>query len=78
MTKTVVTVSRYWNNPKITTTVSNEGIFLQMDMDDFIKTLKTEVGAVTWVFTKAEFEKRIDDAVLKIISGVKEESIKVV
>jgi hypothetical protein len=76
--KTVVTVSRMWNHPKITTLVSNEGIALSMDMEDFSQALKTEIGAVTWVFTKAEFEKRLDEAILKIVAGIKEESIKAI
>jgi hypothetical protein len=76
--KTVVTVSRLWNNPKITTSVSNAGIALSMDMDDFTTALKQEIGAVTWVFTKSEFEKRLDAAVVSIITGVKQESIKVI
>jgi hypothetical protein len=76
--KTVITVSRLWNHPKITTSVYNEGIALSMDMEDFISTLKQEIGAVTWVFTKAEFEKRLDEAILKIVAGIKEESIKAI
>ena len=76
--KTVITVSRYWNNPKITTTISKSGISLQMDMEDFVKALKTEIDSVTWVFTKDEFEKRVDAAVEKILRGIKEESVKVV
>ena len=76
--KSVVTISRKWNNPKILTTISSEGISLQMDMDDFVTALKQEVGKVTWVFTQKEFEKRIDAAVETVLYGIKEESIKVV
>ena len=80
-TKAVVTVSRLWNNPKIHTIVdwaSKGGISMQTNMDDFIAALKTEIGAVTWVFTQKEFEKRIDAAVQTVIQGIKEESIKVI
>jgi hypothetical protein len=76
--KSFVTVSRKWNHPKIMTTISPQGIALTMDMDDFIKALKSEIGKVTFVFTKAEFEKRVDEAALRIIEGIKEESVKVV
>ena len=58
--------------------VSKEGIALEMDMEDFVKALKQEIDSVTWVFTKAEFESRVDAAVEKILMGIKEESIKVV
>jgi hypothetical protein len=76
--KTFITVSRKWNNPKIVTTLSEEGISLVMDMGDFAKALKQEIGKVTWVFTQAEFEKRLDAAIANVLQGVKEESIKVV
>ena len=49
-----------------------------MNMDDFIMAFKEEIGSVTWVITQKEFEKRIDKAILKIIQGIKEESIKII
>ena len=76
--KTVVTVSRKWNNPRITTTISSTGISLEMDMDDFKEALKRELGSIAMVFTKGQLSQRIDDAVRSIIEGIKEESIKVV
>lgn len=76
--KSVVTISRHWNNPKITTTISPEGISLQMEMADFVSALKQEIGKVTWVFTQTEFEKRVDAAVATVLEGVKEESVKAI
>ena len=73
-----MTVSRKWDNPKISIGVSKEGISLAMDMEDFKAALSKEMGSVTWVFSKAEFEKRLKIAIDNIISGIKEESIKVV
>jgi hypothetical protein len=78
---TAVTVSRKWHSPKITTVITRQDISLTMDMDDFIKALKTEIetaGGVTWTFKKATFEAMVDSAVEKILYGIKEEAIKVV
>lgn len=75
--KSIITISRYWNNPKITTTISQEGIAIQQDLNDFIAAIKQEVGSVAFVFTKNEFDKKFDNAVEKILSRVKEETIKV-
>lgn len=66
-----------WNNPQIITTVSNESISLEADLNDFITALKQEIGSIKFVFTQKEFEKRLDDAVETILAKVKEETIKV-
>jgi len=76
--KSVITISRKWNNPKITAKVSNEEISLEMDIEDFKTALKQEIGSVTWVIKKDTFDARLDDAVNKILSGVKEESAKTI
>ena len=63
-------------------------------MTDFREALKREIGSVTWVFKKESFDKRIDEsidaikeetidkqidnAISRIISGIKEESAKVI
>lgn len=75
--KAYVTVSRKWNNPAITTAVSREGIVIAMPIDDFASAMKAEIGKVTFVFTKAEFEKRFDEALKTVVEGIKEESAKV-
>ena len=76
--KTVVTISRYWTNPKITTSISREGITMQMDMDDFVAALKKEIGSVTMIFTQKGIESKIDTAVTSVLEKIKEESVKVV
>jgi hypothetical protein len=76
--KSIVTISRHWNNPKIETTISKAGIVLKCELGDFVSALKAEMGSVTWVFTKQEFEKRLDKAIETVLSGIKEESAKVI
>jgi hypothetical protein len=71
--KTMVTVSRLWNNPKIETTISITGISITMNMDDFKIALIDElVGAgITG-------EHGIAESIDKVIEGIKAESAKVV
>jgi hypothetical protein len=76
--KTCVTISRHWSRPEITTRIDNEHISLQIDLADFIKALKQEIGSVTFVFTQKEFESRLDKSIENILSKVKEESVKVI
>lgn len=76
--KSVVTVSRKWNNPKIHTVINADGISLSIDLDDFIAALIKEIGSVALTMTKAQFEKQIKKACENVIQGVKEESVKVV
>jgi|GEM_PF-4850672 len=58
MDKMVVTVSRYWDNPKILTKVTNKEISLEMSLDDFKEALKQEIGSVTTVVTKTGLSKK--------------------
>ena len=56
--KSVVTVSRKWDNPKITTTLSDEEIKLQCNLTDFLTALKTEIGSTTFTIAKSGFDKQ--------------------
>lgn len=76
--KTVVTVSRKWNNPRIRTVIAVEGISLSMDIGDFKAALLREMGSPLWMFTKNQLSNRLDKAVDTIIAGIKEESSKAV
>ena len=73
--KRFVTISRKWHNPQIAITVSNEGISLEMQMDDFVEALKREletegfvegikagVGSATWIFRDKTFGRKVDQA----------------
>ena len=76
--RTFITISRKWDNPKIEVTITNEDISLIMDMEDFKTALKQEIGSITWTFKKDTFNKMLDEAIQRVISGVKEESAKVI
>jgi hypothetical protein len=76
--KAVVTISRHWDNPKIMTTLSTEGISLQTDLVDFIEALAQEIGPITWVFTDKKFREKLNQAVITVTEKIKEESIKAI
>jgi hypothetical protein len=76
--KSIVTISKYWDNPTILTSISAQGISLQIDLVDFIEALIAEVGSVTWVITDKQFRVRLEAACKTVIEGIKEESIKIV
>lgn len=76
--KTVVTISRKWNNPQIKTTISKEGIELQISIEDFEVALLEEIGSVTFTLTKGQLKDKVNKAILNVLTGIKEESIKVV
>jgi hypothetical protein len=74
---TKVLISRYWNNPKINTKITNEGIFLEIELDDFVLALKKEIGSVTTTFTQKSFDKKVDEAVETVLKKIKESTCSV-
>lgn len=48
-----------------------------MDIEDFKAALKHEMGSVATVFTRKTFSDRIDVAIDRIVTGMKDESAKV-
>lgn len=76
--RTVITISKYWNHPKIQTSINNKEINMEMELDDFIEALKREIGSVTWIFRDKTFSEQIEKAKEIVLSKVKEETIKVV
>lgn len=76
--KTLITVSRYWKNPKILNVVWGDGISMSIDIEDFKKAVKEEIGSVRWVFKNDTFGNMVDDAFKAVIEKIKEESAKIV
>lgn len=78
MEKTVVTVARKWNNPEITMTVNEDGIGIEMSLENFKEAVKAEIDSVTFVFSKNEFHRRLDVAFANIIRDMKRETTKII
>ena len=75
---TIVTISKYWNSPEITTVMTTDKIALKIDIEDFKKALKEEIGSVKWIFRNSSFRKRVDEAFFNVLEKIKEESIKTI
>lgn len=71
-----VSVSRLWHNPTIHTSITKDGINLVMDLEDFKKAFITEMGSVALVFTKDQFEDKVNKAFVAVVQGIKDESAK--
>jgi hypothetical protein len=74
----IVTISRYWGYPKVNTIITDEFIGLRISLENFTKALKEEIGSVTWVVRKETFDERLDQAVMRVLEKVKQESVKIV
>ena len=64
-----VTVSRHWDNPQILSNITIEGIAIGMEIKDFTKALKIEMGLT---------DDAMDRAVVRVLEKMKEESSKVI
>lgn len=71
-----LTISRNWHEPTIQHTVNLESIGLTISLEDFVRALKEELGSPTMIITKAQLSIRMDAAIARVISKIKEESIK--
>lgn len=40
-----VVVSRYWHHPEITVSLNEDGIAIEISLDDFCRALANEIGA---------------------------------
>lgn len=76
--KSMVTVSRFWDNPKIFSKVTSDYIALSIDLDDFYAALLDEIGQVATALTKKQMIKKMKLAGNAVIEKIKEESVKVI
>ena len=76
--KTVVTISRHWNKPQITTILTDDTISLKMDIADFITALKDEIGEVSYKpVNKSDLSKAIIDLIGKVTWKISQANFEV-
>lgn len=75
--KSVVVISKDWHQPEIHVRAAKEGLFVSMDLVDFMDIVLKEAGSVTWQFNNAAFRTKIDNATDKVFEKMKEETIRV-
>lgn len=71
-------ISRYWTNPEITVTVRGDGIALDMDLEDFLGALATEMGNPALLVTVNALRTKMQAASVVVCERVKEASKQVV
>ncbi len=72
-----ITVGRKWHNPLIYSYVDYEEIALSMTLYDFMEAVKQEMGSVATIFKRETFSRKVDEAVNKVLQGLKNESVKI-
>jgi hypothetical protein len=79
--RAVVVVGRKWHHPEITIAVSKPdltgGIEIQMKMDDFVTAVCQEIAHPAMVLTKRQLASNLRAAVEIVVSGMKEETNRV-
>lgn len=75
--KTVVVVSRYWDNPDIQVTVTDRGIGIEMLIEDYVAALAAEMGNPTTLVTRAQLKERMLAAASEVIRKMKQATNKV-
>lgn len=76
-TTNIITVSRHWHSPTIRTSVTFDGIALEMSLDDFVLALSGEIYATGRWLTKASLDQKVKQATHVLVEKIKEESVKV-
>lgn len=68
MDKAYLTITKFWHSPIIQVLITNEGLGLRMDIEDFKKAVRAELSR----------EANLEAAISRVIDGIKEESRKAV
>ena len=77
VTDSKLLIGRMRGSPKIYTIVTNERIQLGIDLSDFITSVCNEIGNPSFILTKAQLEKRLQDASHLVIREIKKESERI-
>lgn len=76
--KSILTISRKWQQPTVLVKIDIEGIAISVDLVDYIEALIAEIGSIAFVFKKETFAQQLRAANDRVISGLKEESAKAI
>jgi hypothetical protein len=78
MATNTVLISKLTGNPEIRVGITTTGIEIEILLTDFLTALLKEVGSPAGVFRRAELERRVRDAALVVVRGMKAETARVV
>lgn len=75
--KRAVIVSRRWDHPAISVSVTVDGISIAMSLDKFVDSLGEEMGSPAALFTRAAFRERLKAAADAVVVEMKNTSVAV-
>lgn len=76
--KSIITVSRLWHEPRIKVSISHAGISIAMGLDDYISALLTEIGSPFFVLTKKQLQEKMEAAAERVQMEMQQQSAKIV
>lgn len=76
--KMAVTIIRKWDNPEIQLHVNSMEIGVEMQLSDFMESVKKELSPSIKLMTDKAFSEKFDTAVIQVIDAMKKETIHIV
>lgn len=76
--RSAVVISRHWDNPQITVTITNLSISLEMSLEDFINGLAEDISHPFPILTRNQLKKRLISAAEMVSEKAKEATATVV
>jgi hypothetical protein len=73
-----ILVSRYWNNPKIMISVTDEEIGIRISLNEFLAIMAQEIGNPSMIVTKSALLSKMRDAAGKITENMKKETERII
>ena len=72
--KSVLVISRHWNNPHITVHISDDRIAIEIPADDFLKAVAQEITHPALILTRDQLEAELLNALDVTLNKIKESS----
>jgi hypothetical protein len=69
-----IIISRYWHRPKIDVFLMQNGIAIQLTVEDFVKAMSKEIGSPKVIFRQKTLEEKMIDAAAQVLEKAKETS----
>jgi len=73
--KHTLRILRYWNDPEIKISINQNGIQLDIGIEDFCKAMAAEMKHPMTIFTRVTFEKEILLCLPGVLEKIKETSV---
>lgn len=72
--KEIIHISRHWDSTAIKVAVHQEGIAIEVTLEDFCKAIVAEISHPAWMFKRGTLEAKILAAIQPVLDKVKQAS----